>query len=97
MGDEINVAADLQNIIGDRIAKLFEGQEGVNDYWRKKLGLDKIYEKIDEMAKKLGDTGEISYFDWFRQQPHIAPPNMTFDEDESVKDPRFSPVPGLVF
>jgi len=51
----------------------------------------------DGFRKSREDEAEISYFDWFRQQPHIAPPNMTFDEDESVKDPRFSPVPGLVF
>lgn len=51
----------------------------------------------DAFRANRPDEKEISYFDWFSKQPHIAPDGMSFDPDESVKDPRFSPVPGLVF
>lgn len=39
---------------------------------------------------------EISYFDWFAAQPHIAPDGAVFDADANVKDVRFQPIPGLM-
>lgn len=83
LGDEVNAAADLGNIIASGIAKAFEGQEGINEYWREKLGLNDIYARLNEIAKKLtGDEDANTFFHWFDKQPMPSPPNIDLEEGE---------------
>lgn len=94
VGPEVNALLDNLVIIAKGASVLASLQEKGNDWWRARLGVDKIYERLDKIADFLDPNDGDDFMKWFENQPWVMPPDGEVGAGQ-VQGVQFNAIPGL--